>query len=469
MLKSSAIYLFKADFMIKLSLDKLAKLVGRPFAAPNCEFQGISIDTRTLLPDNLFIAIKGEQFDGHDFIAEAVKKGASAALVERQLNTTLPQIQVPNTIDALGTLSHYWRDRYDLPIIGVTGSNGKTTLKNMIASILRTACGNPAQVLATEGNLNNNIGLPLNLLRLNAEHRYAVLEMGMNHFGEIAYLTRLAKPSIAVITNAAEAHLEGVQTIAGVARAKGEIFQGLQEQGIAILNSDDPHFAYWQSLIGTHRYLSFGLKNPSDVTAVIKDNPSIELQTPNGELFVTLPLLGTHNVMNALAATAATLALNIDLTAIKQGLEQVASAPGRMQSYFLANGAHIINDTYNANPFSLQAAVNTLSAFAGTKIMVLGDMKELGADAEQLHYVAGEKMRNAGIDYLFTLGNLSALTTDAFGVPAKHFTDYKALAAALQPYLLEQNVTVLVKGSRSMRMERIITEIMPDAHLESAH
>lgn len=241
-----------------------------------------------------------------------------------------------------------------------------------------------------------------------------------------------------------------------------------QEQGIAILNSDDPHFDYWRNLIGTHRYFSFGLKNPSDVTAVIKDNQSIELHTPNGNLFVTLPLLGTHNVMNALAATAATIALNIDLTAIKQGLEQVASAPGRMQSCFLANGARIINDAYNANPFSLQAAVNTLSAFAGTKIMVLGDMKELGADAEQLHYVAGEKMRNAGIDYLFTLGNLSAHTTDAFGAPAKHFTDYKALATALHPYLT-QDVTVLVKGSRSMHMERILAEIMPDAHLESAH
>jgi UDP-N-acetylmuramoyl-tripeptide--D-alanyl-D-alanine ligase len=242
----------------------------------------------------------------------------------------------------------------------------------------------------------------------------------------------------------------------------------LQEQGVAILNSDDAHFSYWRGLTGNHRHLSFGLKNTSDVTAVIKENQSIDLQTPKGKINVTLTLLGTHNVMNALAATAATLALDIDLAAIKQGLEQVASAPGRMQSYSLPSGTHVINDTYNANPFSLQAAINTLAAFSGTKIMVLGDMKELGTHAEQLHQTSGDKIRTAGIDYLFTLGNLSALTTDAFGVNAKHFTEYKALAAALQPHLTK-DVTVLIKGSRSMRMERILTEIMPDAHLEQTH
>lgn len=455
--------------MINMTLSQLAQILGCTPLDSNIEFQGVSIDTRTLLPGNLFIAIKGEQFDGHDFVEKAAKNGASAVLVDRKVDVSIPQLEVPDTLAALGQLSRHWRNLFTLPIVGVTGSNGKTTLKNMIASILRAACNNnPTQVLATEGNFNNNIGLPLNLLRLNANHRYAVIEMGMNHFGEIAYLTDITRPQIAVINNAAEAHLEGVKDIAGVARAKGEIFQGLQPNGIAILNHDDSHFDYWRQLIGTHRYISFGLKNVSDVTATIHPNQLIELKTLKGQIQIKLPLLGMHNVMNALAAAAATIALDIDLAAIKQGLEQVISAPGRMQSYYLANGTHIINDCYNANPFSLQAAIHTLASFPGTKIMVLGDMKELGQDAEQLHQTCGDKIRAAGIDHLFTFGNLSERATDAFGVNAKHFTEYKALATALQPHLT-QDVTVLIKGSRSMRMERILSEIMPDAHLEQAH
>lgn len=456
--------------MIKMPLTELAQILGCPPVSTSVNFNGVSIDTRTLLPGNLFIAIKGEQLNGHAFVAEAAKKGASAALVDHTVTAaSLPQISVPDTLEALGKLSLHWRERFHLPIIGVTGSNGKTTLKNMIASILRAACHhNPAQVLATEGNFNNHIGLPLNLLRLDEHQRYAVLEMGMNHFGEIAYLTRLAKPHIAVINNAAEAHLEGVQDVAGVARAKGEIFLGLAETGIAILNADDAHFAYWRSLIGNRTYFSFGLNNQCDVTATVGDNQTIQLQTPKGHITVTLPLLGIHNVMNALAATAATLALDIDLPTIRQGLEQVEPAPGRMQEYTLASGTRIIHDAYNANPFSLQAAITTLAAFSGTKIAVLGDMKELGSNAKQLHQLAGEKIRAAGIDHLFTLGDLSAAATAGFGQPAQHFTEYQQLVTALQPYLTK-DVTILVKGSRSMRMERIIAEIVPNAHLEQAH
>jgi UDP-N-acetylmuramoyl-tripeptide--D-alanyl-D-alanine ligase len=469
MLKLATIHKLKAALMIKMSLAELTQILDCLSVDSDSSFNGVSIDTRTLLPGNLFIAIQGEQFDGHDFVEQAAKKGAVAALVNRQVPAALPQIIVPDTLKALGNLSLNWRERFNLPIIGITGSNGKTTLKNMIASILKAACQqNSAHVLATEGNLNNHIGVPLNLLRLSDQHRYAVIEMGMNHFGEIAYLTGLTQPQVAVINNAAEAHLEGVKNIAGVARAKGEIFLGLKKEGIAILNHDDCHFNYWRDLIGHHDYLSFGLKNNSDITSMIKENQSIELQTTKGNINVTLPLLGTHNIMNALAATAATLALNIDLTTIKQGLEQVASAPGRMQSYFLASGTHIINDAYNANPFSLQAAINTLAVFPNIKILVLGDMKELGTEAEQLHQIAGEKIRAAGIDYLFTFGKLSALAADTFGINAKHFTEHTELATALQPHLTN-NVTILIKGSRSMRMERIIAEIIPDAQLEQAH
>jgi UDP-N-acetylmuramoyl-tripeptide--D-alanyl-D-alanine ligase len=446
--------------MINMSLDELTKILNISSPGADQEFHGISIDTRTLHPGNLFVAIQGEKLDGHDFVAEAAQKGACAALVSRLIDSPLPQIQVSDTIDALGKLSAHWRQRFTIPFIGVTGSNGKTTLKNMIAAILRAACGNnSADVLATQGNFNNHIGLPLSLLRLNANHRYAVIEMGMNHFGEIAYLSQLAKPmEVAVITNAAEAHLEGLQNVAGVARAKGEIFLGLQKNGVAVLNSDDAHFSYWRDLVKEHPVLSFGLKNPSDITATINSHSSIQLHTPKGNIDVLLPLLGTHNIMNALAATAATLAIHIDLETIKKGLEQVAPAPGRMQESFLPSGTRVINDTYNANPFSLQAAINTLAAFPGTRILVLGDMKELGTDEKKLHSQAGEKIRAAGIQYLFTLGELSRAASEAFGEGAEHFTEYNTLVSALQPHLTPNN-TLLIKGSRSMRMERIINTI----------
>ena len=446
--------------MINLSLTELTQIVGAQPSMATQTFSGVSIDTRTLHPGSLFVVIQGENLDGHDFVIEAGQKGAAAALVSRLVDSPLPQIQVPDTIDALGKLSANWRQRFAIPFIGVTGSNGKTTLKNMIASILRAACDNNAtEVLATQGNFNNHIGLPLSLLRLNTHHRYAVVEMGMNHFGEIAYLSELANPMrVAVITNAAEAHLEGVKNIAGVARAKGEIFLGLQKNGVAVLNSDDAHFSYWRNLVKNYSLLSFGLKNPADITAVIQPDSSILLHTPQGSIDIRLPLLGTHNTMNALAATAATLAIGIDLETIKKGLEQITSAPGRMQESFLPSGTRIINDTYNANPFSLQAAISTLAAFPGTRILVLGDMKELGPDEKKLHYQAGEKIRAAGIQHLFTLGELSAATTEAFGKDAQHFTEFNTLISALQPYLTPDN-TLLIKGSRSMRMERIINTI----------
>ncbi len=446
--------------MITMSLAELTKILNINSFEADQAFNGVSIDTRTLQPGNLFVAIQGEKLDGHDFVAEADQKGASAALVSRLIDSPIPQIQVSDTIDALGKLSAHWRQRFTIPFIGVTGSNGKTTLKNMIAAILRAASSNgPAEVLATQGNFNNHIGLPLSLLRLNANHRYAVVEMGMNHLGEIAYLSQLTKPMrVAVITNAAEAHLEGLQSVAGVAHAKSEIFLGLEKNGVAVLNSDDAHFSYWRDLVKEHSLLSFGLKNPSDITATIKHHSSTQLHTPKGNIDVLLPLLGTHNIMNALAATAATLAIQIDLETIKKGLEQVAPAPGRMQESFLPGGTRVINDTYNANPFSLQAAITTLAAFPGTRILVLGDMKELGADEKKLHYQAGEKIRAAGIQYLFTLGELSKAASEAFGEGAEHFTEYNTLVSALQPHLTPDN-TLLIKGSRSMRMERIINTI----------
>lgn len=453
--------------MIKMTLNEIATHLGHNKPTKDINFQGISTDTRTITPGSLFIAIRGEQFDGHDFIEEAVKKGAAAILTDRLIKTSAPQLIVKDTIEAFGKIAEYWRARFSLPIIGVTGSNGKTTLKNMIASIMRAACQNDAsQVLATEGNLNNNIGVPMMLCRLNEKHRYAVIEMGMNHFNEIAYLTKLTKPQVAVINNAAEAHLEGLKDVAGVARAKGEIFLGLVKGGTAILNRDDAHYSYWLGLVKEYKQLSFGLENSADVSAIISD--TITIKTPQGNIDVKLPLLGKHNVMNALAATAATLALNIDLNAIKNGLENVHPAPGRMRQYFLDCGTRVIDDTYNANPFSLQAAVNTLATFSGEKVLVLGDMRELGPNAKQLHFASGEKIRAAGINHLFTLGEMSAAASEAFGKGAQHFTDREKLISSLQSHL-KNGVTILIKGSRSMRMEKILAGIIPDNQLEHSH
>jgi UDP-N-acetylmuramoyl-tripeptide--D-alanyl-D-alanine ligase len=451
--------------MITMTLPALASLLELDETFDNLSFQGISIDTRTLTPQNLFVAVQGEQFDGHDYLSRAHEKGAVAALVNRKIDSPLPQLIVPDTLIALGKITENWRHRFSLPLIGVTGSNGKTTLKNMITRILQAATQTDA-VLSTEGNLNNNIGLPLTLARLNAHHQYGVIEMGMNHFGEIAYLTELTQPDVAVINNAAAAHLAGLKNIAGVAKAKGEIFLGLSKKGTAILNQDDDFFDYWKNLIGDRRFITFGLKNKADVSATVSSdfNPNaqrISIHTPQGNIDVNLPLLGLHNVMNALAATATALALDINLTAIKAGLESIQPAPGRLNQYVLPNQVRIIDDSYNANPVSLNAGIQTLASFKGKKIIVLGDMRELGSDEKSLHATAGENARAAGIDYLFTLGELSEHATKSFGPHAAHFTDREKLVLALQPHL-HSECTILVKGSHSMHMEKIVAKLMPE-------
>ncbi|WP_172622804.1 UDP-N-acetylmuramoyl-tripeptide--D-alanyl-D-alanine ligase [Aquicella siphonis] len=447
-----------------MTLAQTARILGLDAAPAATEFHGMSIDSRTLQPGNLFVAIQGERVDGHDYLEEAYKKGAAAAVVSRQVDSPLPQLIVNDTTAALGKLGTAWRNQFDTTIIAVTGSNGKTTLKNMIALIMVAACqGNEKQVLATQGTLNNHWGLPMTLARLDSEHRYAAIEMGMNHFGEIEYLTNMTRPQVAVITNAAASHLEGLGDVAGVARAKAEIFSGLPQNGIAVLNRDDAFFPFWHNLIDGRPYISFGFHPDAHVTAVIhqaEQTQDITIQTPKGSVEVTLPLLGRHNVQNALAAAAATLAAGIGLGSIKAGLERIQPAPGRLQLHTLANGVKIIDDTYNANPFSLQAAVNILSTFNGKKILVLGDMKELGSEAKMLHQEAGESIRKAGIDYLFTYGELSANTAQAFGEGAYHFNEKEKLVNALKPFL-HNTTTILVKGSRSMRMEKVIAELVP--------
>jgi UDP-N-acetylmuramoyl-tripeptide--D-alanyl-D-alanine ligase len=449
--------------MIRMTLEQAAATLGLETSSTNKEFHGISIDSRTLKPDNLFVAIAGMHVDGHDFIDQAYKNGASAALVTRHVESPLPQLKVSDITEALGKLSAAWRQQFDLPVIAVTGSNGKTTLKNMIAAIMVAAChDNTNQVLATQGTLNNHLGLPLTLARLSREHRYAVVELGMNHFGEIEYLTHMARPQVAIITNAAACHLEGVGDVEGVARAKAEIFSGLASNGIAVLNRDDAFFTFWLESLGQRHYLTFGFHPDADISVIPRGTTEaghIAMRTPKGNLDINLPLLGHHNIQNALAAVAATLVIGIDPDAIKKGLESIQPAPGRLQLHILPNGVKIIDDTYNANPFSLQAAVNTLATFAGKKILVLGDMKELGGEAKTLHYQAGQAIRQAGIDYLFTYGELSASTAQAFGEGAYHFSEQDKLVNALKPFLYNQT-TILVKGSRSMRMEKVVSGLV---------
>jgi UDP-N-acetylmuramoyl-tripeptide--D-alanyl-D-alanine ligase len=458
--------------MIKMTLAEIAKILGVSCTHPDITFSGLCKDARNVKAGNLFVAIIGEQFDGNQFADEAFKNGARAALVSRKLDSDVPQIIVPDTIEALGKLMENWRDRFTLPLIGVTGSNGKTTTKNMIAAILQAASFDDASlVLATEGNLNNNIGVPFTLARLDAKQHYGVIEMGMNNAGEIAYLTKIVKPQVAVISNAAEAHLQGLKDIAGVARAKGEIFSGLPVDGVAVLNRDDAFFDYWHDLTSDQENVTFGLDNPADITAKILEtdsttHQSILLVTPVGSIDIQLPLLGKHNILNALAAAAATLAIQIDLSAIKKGLEGMHAAPGRLNVHLLDNGTRIIDDTYNANPFSTHAAIHTLAAFSGKKILVLGDMRELGPDELALHTLTGERARAAGINYLFTLGQLSIEATKGFGHGAQHFTDRDELIAALKPYL-QTDTTILVKGSRSMKMELVVSQLVPEELLQA--
>ena len=443
-----------------MKLSQITSITQGQLTGPDADFNGVSIDSRTLQPGQLFIAIKGASFDGHDFIAAAEDKKAAALLVQCPVKSQLPQIQVNNTITALGQLAAHHRQQFAIPLIGVTGSCGKTTVKAMIASIL-SHCG---QVLFSESSFNNDIGLPLTLMRLDATHQYAVIEMGTNHFGEIAALTRIARPTVALINNAAAAHLEGLRDVEGVSRAKGEIFQGLSADGTGIINADDTYAAYWESLVIPRKTIHFSIATHTDIMA--KDiqldrngKARFTLVTPQGEASITLPLLGRHNVANALAAAAAAYAVQAPLSAIKAGLEGVIAVKKRLNEYPAYNGARLIDDTYNANPLSFKAAIEILANLPGERILVLGDMRELGNQEHRYHQELGLEARRQGIERIFAYGELSKATTQAFGAQAEHFQDHNALIETLKTKL-NDHTTVLVKGSRSMHMERVVEALI---------
>jgi len=443
-----------------MNLSQVAKITNGKLLGNNTEFTGVSTDTRTLKPGDLFIARKGEKLDSHDFVDQIAEKQAAAIIVERPLNTTLPQIVVENSDIAFGQIAAFHRQQFNIPLVGVTGSCGKTTVKTMTASILQQ-CG---PTLFSEGSFNNAIGMPLSLFNIKPEHQYAVIEMGTNHFGEIAYLTNISKPTVAIITNAAAAHLEGLQSVEGVSRAKGEIFQGLADDGTAIINADDTYAPYWESLVKPRKILRFGITNPADVSAKkiqLDENGKAEftLVTPKGEIIIKLPILGMHNVNNALAASAAALAVGAPLTAIKAGLETAPGVSKRLREYQSANGARIIDDSYNANPLSFKAAIEILATQKGEKILVLGDMKELGEKSADYHHELGEIARRLVIEKLYAYGEMSQLTAKSFGAQALHFADQASLINTLKNNLNAQT-TILVKGSRSMHMERVVEAII---------
>lgn len=422
------------------------------------EFTRVTTDSRQIQAGDLFVALRGDKFDGHQFAQAALDAGAAAVMVDNAgAENFTPALIVADTRLALGQLAAWWRQKIPARIIGITGSNGKTSVKEMLAAILRAAAGEDA-VLATLGNFNNDIGLPLTLLRLRDTDQYGVIEMGMNHAGEIDYLTRLAQPEVALINNAGTAHIGLLGSVAAIAAAKAEIIAGLPVHGRLVINGDDAYAAFWRQKAGAHEVLDFGLHNATTVRGsyvAYADYSDITVNMGDRQLAVHLPMLGEHNVMNALAATTVAWALGITDDAIVNGLQTCKGAYGRLQRKSAMNGAVVIDDSYNANPDSTRAAIAVLAAVTDKKLLVLGDMGELGDDAAKLHAEIGAFAKLSGIDGLYALGELSRHAVAAFGSGAHHFNHIEELTATVLP-LLAEGQTVLVKGSRFMQMERVV-------------
>lgn len=458
-----------------MSLREAAVAIGARVRGEDARFGSVSTDSRTLERSALFVALRGERFDGHRFIETAAQRGAAAAMVEGRATADvsgvrLPLLVVEDTRLALGQLAAHWRGRFDIPLIAVTGSNGKTTVKEMIAAILRTHHGN-AQVLATEGNLNNDVGLPLTLLRLRAGHRAAVIELGMNHPGETAYLAAIAAPSVALVNNAQREHQEFMKTVADVAREHGTVFAALRGDGIAVINADDEFAAYWRGLLAGKRIRDFGVERPAQVGGrhTFTDFGSeIELRAPEGACKVELHVYGRHNVLNACAAATCALVAGAGLEAVASGLGAFRAVSGRMQCRTLRPGVDLIDDSYNANPDSVRAAIDVLAAAPGARLLVLGDMGEVGDRGKEFHEEIGRYARERGIHRLYATGELCRAAVQAFGEGARHFAAIEDIIATTREQLQPQ-ITVLVKGSRFMRMERVVQALCGEPSKEGGH
>ena len=447
---------------MKLQLNQIALAVNGKLLGDDGNVIGISIDTRTLQNGNLYVAIKGKNFDGHDFAEQAKQAGAVAVMCEHALPVNLPQVIVNDSRLALAELAGYWRRLLPVKVVGITGSNGKTTVKEMVAAILATQ----GETLSTQGNLNNEIGAPLTLLKLTDVHRYAVIEMGANHPQEIAYIAKYVQADVSVITNAGPAHVEGFGSIDGVARAKAEIIEQLNDNGIAILNRDDAFFDFWRNLAGKRQVVSFGLHADADVSAKnislemdqTHFSTRFELQMKTEHMPIKLKLLGKHNVINALAAAAAATQMGLDLTNVKAGLECMRPVTGRMQPLLGRKGNWVIDDTYNANPASLFAGLSSLSD-QHENWLVLGAFAELGEDSLALHQQMGILLNSMPVQRLFAQGEGAEHTVAAFNGDGRFFQNQEQLITALQQALTGRE-TLLIKGSRSQRMENVVAALV---------
>ncbi len=446
-----------------MDLDEAAKGAAGEARGANVRFDCVSSDTRSIGAGALFVALRGERFDGHDYLDAARARGAVAAMVDRNApvaDAPLPLVVVDDTRLGLGRLAAYWRGKFRFPLIAVTGSNGKTTVKEMIAAILDAHAGD-GRSHATAGNLNNDIGVPLTLLGLRQRHACAVVEIGMNHPGETAYLGGMARPTVALVNNAQREHQEFMQSVADVAREHGSIFAALAADGTGVINADDEFAAYWRAACAPKRVLDFGIDAPAQVGGryALRDFGSdIVLRAPAGEATIGLHAAGVHNVRNALAAAAAASAAGVGLAAIARGLQAFRPAPGRLQQKAGAQGAVVLDDSYNANPDSVVAAIEVLARAPGRRLLVLGDMGEVGAQGAAFHAEIGRHARACEIDGLFVIGELCVHAAAAFGEGAKQFRDIDALSTAIAAEA-RAGVTVLVKGSRFMRMERVVRSL----------
>lgn len=439
-----------------LTLQQVADAVGGELRGENLTVESISTDTRENKPDALFIALKGERFDAHEALESAGPDVARGLLVQRAVAHPAPQIVVDDTLAALGRLAAWWRQQFTGKVIGLTGSNGKTTVKEMIAAI----CACDGETLATEGNLNNHIGMPLTLLRLSENHQYAVIEMGANHPGEIHYLTRICRPDVALLNNAGAAHLEGFGSLEGVASAKAEIFNGLGAEGVAIINRDDEFAEYWLALNQRRKVLTFGENDSADIR--LNSVTPLVLDLESGKVDVPFHLLGQHNALNAAAAAATSLAAGLSEKDIIQGLSAIRAVPGRLRVVEEQTSFLLIDDSYNANPKSMKAAVDVLVEQRGATWFVMGDMAELGEQAEELHQEVARYAAEKGVTNLLATGSQASAVAQAFGVRGMAFADIEELITRLKSKV-KKGDAVLVKGSRAMRMERVVTALTNEA------
>ncbi len=455
---------------MKTTLGQLHRWINGSKMTADASFDGVSTDTRLVGEGNLFVALKGENFDAHDFLADLPKKGVAAVVAESiPENYPLPALIVADTRLALGDMARQWRRNFSIPVVGVTGSNGKTTVKEMIATIFKAAFGEEGR-LATSGNFNNDIGVPLTIFRMNENHRAAVIELGMNHVGEMAYLTDIAQPTVGLVNNAQREHQEFMQTVLAVAEENGTVIRTLPENGTAVFPADEPYSDLWTGYAGSREIRTFGLGKNGDVSGRYENenrNTLLVMENEGKTYSVRLATTGRHNVRNALAAAACAHSAGIDWQTIVRGLEAFSPVHGRLEKKNAFNGALLIDDTYNANPDSVRAAIDVLADISGKGIFVLGDMGEVGNDGERFHVEVGEYAKERQISHFFTFGEMAKSASKAYGDNGRHFDDMVEMNAVLEQ-LLEPDMTVLVKGSRFMKMERVVNQLMDKNNKEGS-